>query len=170
MATHSSILTCRIPWAEQPGGLQSMRSQRVREMSERLSTAQGGQGFKGKEQTAEQTVLVRLGRVSLKKERVGGYFLKNILKPVKEKAMRAEQGQPRADEGRASWETLNVARFIWTEIGNVMSGSFKKKKKLNSSIYSGMSFVPPPNLLEVLSRVPALQRWRVNIPKCEEVR
>ena len=30
MATHSSILTCRIPWAEQPGGLQSMRSQRVR--------------------------------------------------------------------------------------------------------------------------------------------
>ena len=100
----------------------------------------------------------------------GGYFLKNILKPVKEKAMRAEQGQPRADEGRASWETLNVARFIWTEIGNVMSGSFKKKKKLNSSIYSGMSFVPPPNLLEVLSWVPALQRWRVNIPECEEVR
>ena len=44
--------------------------------------------------------------------------------------MRAEQGQPRADEGRASWETLNVARFIWTEIGNVMSGSFKKKKRV----------------------------------------
>ena len=30
MATHSSILTWRIPWTEEPGGLQPMRSQRVR--------------------------------------------------------------------------------------------------------------------------------------------
>ena len=29
-ATHSSILAWRIPWTEEPGGLQSMRSQRVR--------------------------------------------------------------------------------------------------------------------------------------------
>ena len=29
MATHSSILTRRIPWAEEPGGLQSMGSQRA---------------------------------------------------------------------------------------------------------------------------------------------
>ena len=29
MATHPSILTCEIPWAEKPGGLQSMGSQRV---------------------------------------------------------------------------------------------------------------------------------------------
>ena len=29
MATHSSILAWRIPWAEEPGGLQSMGSQRV---------------------------------------------------------------------------------------------------------------------------------------------
>ncbi|KAJ1073642.1 hypothetical protein K5549_021779, partial [Capra hircus] len=29
MATHSSILACRIPWTEEPGGLQSTRSQRV---------------------------------------------------------------------------------------------------------------------------------------------
>ena len=28
-ATHSSILTWRIPWTEKPGGLQSMGSQRV---------------------------------------------------------------------------------------------------------------------------------------------
>ena len=31
MATHSSILTWRIPWTEEPGGLQSMLSQRVRQ-------------------------------------------------------------------------------------------------------------------------------------------
>ena len=31
MATHSSILSWRIPWTEKPGGLQSMGSQRVRE-------------------------------------------------------------------------------------------------------------------------------------------
>ena len=30
MATHSSVLVWRIPWAEEPGRLQSMGSQRVR--------------------------------------------------------------------------------------------------------------------------------------------
>ena len=30
MATHSSYLTWRIPWIEEPGGLQSVGSQRVR--------------------------------------------------------------------------------------------------------------------------------------------
>ena len=30
MATHSRILAWRIPWTEEPGGLQSMGSQRVR--------------------------------------------------------------------------------------------------------------------------------------------
>ena len=29
MATHSRILAWRIPWTEEPGGLQSMGSQRV---------------------------------------------------------------------------------------------------------------------------------------------
>ena len=30
MATHSSILAWKIPWTEEPSGLQSMRSQRFR--------------------------------------------------------------------------------------------------------------------------------------------
>ena len=30
MATHSSILAWRIPWTEEPGGLQSLELQRVR--------------------------------------------------------------------------------------------------------------------------------------------
>ena len=30
MATYSNILAWRIPWTQEPGGLQSMRSQRVR--------------------------------------------------------------------------------------------------------------------------------------------
>ena len=30
MATYSSILACRIPWTENPDGLQSMEWQRVR--------------------------------------------------------------------------------------------------------------------------------------------
>ena len=29
LATHSSVLAWRIPWTEEPGGLQSMGSQRV---------------------------------------------------------------------------------------------------------------------------------------------
>ena len=31
MATHSSILAWEIPWTEEPGGLQSMGSQRFRQ-------------------------------------------------------------------------------------------------------------------------------------------
>ena len=30
IATHSNILAWRVPWTEEPGGLQSIRSQRVR--------------------------------------------------------------------------------------------------------------------------------------------
>ena len=30
MATHSSVLAWRIPWTEEPGGLQSTGAQRVR--------------------------------------------------------------------------------------------------------------------------------------------
>ena len=30
MATHTSILAWRIPWTEEPGGLQSIGSQRIR--------------------------------------------------------------------------------------------------------------------------------------------
>ena len=33
MATHSSILALRIPWTEEPGGLQSMGSRRVGQTS-----------------------------------------------------------------------------------------------------------------------------------------
>ena len=36
MATHFSILAWRIPWTEEPGGLQSRGSQR--DMTEQLST------------------------------------------------------------------------------------------------------------------------------------
>ena len=31
MATHSNVLTWKVPWTEAPGGLQSMGSQRVRQ-------------------------------------------------------------------------------------------------------------------------------------------
>ena len=31
MTTHSSILAWRVPWTEEPGGLQSIGSQRVRQ-------------------------------------------------------------------------------------------------------------------------------------------
>ena len=37
MTTYSSILVWRIPWTEEPGGLQSTGSQRV-DTTERLST------------------------------------------------------------------------------------------------------------------------------------
>ena len=56
MATHSSILAWRIPWREEPGRLQSMRSQRVRHdwatslthsLTHWSQYSQGMQGWKG---------------------------------------------------------------------------------------------------------------------------
>ena len=37
MATHSSILAWRISWTEEPGGLQSVGSQKESNMTERLT-------------------------------------------------------------------------------------------------------------------------------------
>ena len=56
MATHSSILAWRMPWTEEPGGLQSTVSQRVQcnlaclhNLSPHLKAVQikGTSGFKG---------------------------------------------------------------------------------------------------------------------------
>ena len=44
MATHSSVLAWRIPWTEEPGGLQSVGLQRVGH-NERLSTTSTAQDF-----------------------------------------------------------------------------------------------------------------------------
>jgi hypothetical protein len=44
MATHSSILAWRIPWTEEPGGLQSMGSQES-DTTERLSLSHGIQSL-----------------------------------------------------------------------------------------------------------------------------
>ena len=43
MATHSSILAWRIPWTEEPGGLQSMGSQRVRHDLATITPSKGRQ-------------------------------------------------------------------------------------------------------------------------------
>ena len=46
MASHSSILTWRIPWTQEPGGLQSMESQRVRhDRTSNSSVSLMGHGF-----------------------------------------------------------------------------------------------------------------------------
>ena len=41
MATHSSILAWRIPWSEEPGGLQFTGVQRVRHILKQLTSMQG---------------------------------------------------------------------------------------------------------------------------------
>ena len=45
MATHSSFLTWRIPWTEEPGGLQFMGSQELWGESYITSPAPGPRGF-----------------------------------------------------------------------------------------------------------------------------
>ena len=41
MATHLSVLAWRIPWTEEPGGLQSVRSQKSQIGLKRLNTQDG---------------------------------------------------------------------------------------------------------------------------------
>ena len=47
MATHATILAWRIPWTEEPGGLQSMGSQRVGHNRSNLAHRAGGGGGGG---------------------------------------------------------------------------------------------------------------------------
>ena len=47
MATHSSVLAWRIPWTEEPGGLQSTRSRRVRVTLRSVSRGGPGGGQAG---------------------------------------------------------------------------------------------------------------------------
>ena len=54
MATHSSILAWRIPWTEEPGGLQSMGSQRVNTTGG-LNTAQRSRVEQLPRETVEPT-------------------------------------------------------------------------------------------------------------------
>ena len=42
MATHSSILAWRIPWTEEPGGLSSMVSERVRQTEDACTRVKPG--------------------------------------------------------------------------------------------------------------------------------
>ena len=42
MATHSSVLAWEIPWTEEPGGLQSLGSQKESEMAEQLNSNRSG--------------------------------------------------------------------------------------------------------------------------------
>ena len=53
MATHSSILAWKIPWAEEPGGLQSVGSQRVRhDWATNTFSIRGVRKLAGKDQGA----------------------------------------------------------------------------------------------------------------------
>ena len=54
MAAHSSILDWRIPWTEEPGGLQSLRSQEL-DMTERLSNNRA-MAFHGTSAAAQRAV------------------------------------------------------------------------------------------------------------------
>ena len=47
MATHSSILACRIPWTEEPGELQSIGPQRVRHDWRDLARMHTPEGYCG---------------------------------------------------------------------------------------------------------------------------
>ena len=57
MATYSSILAWEIPWTEEPGGLQSMGSQRVRHNDSDLARRQANKGVTEEEMIAGHHLL-----------------------------------------------------------------------------------------------------------------
>ena len=64
MATHSSILAWRIPWTEEPGGLQSKGSQES-DMTERLNQIHSREALVGAD-TGTSRMRVRCGRLYLR--------------------------------------------------------------------------------------------------------
>ena len=58
IATHSSMLAWKIPWKEEPGGLQSTGSKRM-DTTERLSTERSSQCFPGGTSGKESTCRCR---------------------------------------------------------------------------------------------------------------
>ena len=58
MAIHSSIVAWRIPWTEEPGGLQSMETQRVRHNLATKHTHNNNNVFKNSKQSAASTTLL----------------------------------------------------------------------------------------------------------------
>ena len=69
MATHSSILPWRIPWMEEPGGLQSMGSPRVRHATEHLSTNEPQI-----QRTLEVHSSILQGRIYYRHEKLSSYL------------------------------------------------------------------------------------------------
>ena len=63
MATHSRILAWRVPWTEEPGGLQSMGSQNQARLSDWawLSTVRGQWAMLGRNLTPESSPCRGLG-------------------------------------------------------------------------------------------------------------
>ena len=59
MATHSSILAWKIPWTEEPGGLQSMGSQRVRHDSTYIYVEDVGRKLGSLPSSAEPVLLLQ---------------------------------------------------------------------------------------------------------------
>ena len=62
MATHSSTLAWRVPWAEEPGGLQSMEPQRV---GHNWATEQPQQTYKTDKHTTEQRLKLNFTKVGI---------------------------------------------------------------------------------------------------------
>ena len=67
MATHSSILACRIPWTEEPGGLQSIGLQTVRHdwATKHTDSLMGGKPTRWATEPAKSSLGYHLHRVSL---------------------------------------------------------------------------------------------------------
>ena len=65
IATHSSFLAWRIPWAEEPGGLQSMGSKEsdTTEQLTQIAVRRGQKGTSGKGQPSHSGVLACLGTI-----------------------------------------------------------------------------------------------------------
>ena len=74
MATHSSILAWRMPWTEEPGGLQSMGSQRVRH--DRVTEHSAAQSALGKRKEPQ----VRVG--GSRKTEVGSGKANSVIEDV----------------------------------------------------------------------------------------
>ena len=146
MATHSSILARRIPWTEEPGGLQSMGSQKS-DTTERLSLLLNGQSC---ENTSFQSNHF-IGLGSLLDLRISCCSLLNQM---------SCQGMLASEiVGRQHVSRCELFSFLWTRPVRILILSVTGEQPngfpphrmeflescVSGSIELGTSFFPPPS-------------------------
>ena len=153
MATHSSILGWRIPWTEEPGGLQSMGSQRVGHNWVHTYSQRRKEGKRHLESVGNTRVL---DRVSLDQD---GVILNRVpVRKVKDLSIGGTQGARQLP-------SLSLLPGIWWTPGQQSQTPAKTPVETETGGAGQSSAFPPPSRSAVGPLICMLwQHWGESLP------